>query len=143
VTGEELVYCRPSATRVPVHGAHLLCWYFMTTFLQLFSFWRLHISAVYCICGCYHILERCNPDPWPHVASHHMSISQLLSSCCYLFTVLNSGLLFYTKRVSSTPSQPRPLPLPTQRHRHIPERICEINSSIDMYSYLCTFLKLE
>jgi len=33
-----------------------------------------------------------------------------------LFTVLNSGLLFYTKRVSTTPttpSQPRPLPAGT------------------------------
>jgi len=45
-----------------------------------------------------------------------MSIGQLLSSCCYLFTVLNSGLLFYTKRVSTTPATPsklRPLPSPT------------------------------
>jgi len=31
----------------------------------------------------------------------------------YLFTVSNSGLLFYSKRVSTTPSHPRPLPLPT------------------------------
>ena len=30
-----------------------------------------------------HALERCSP--WPHVASHHMSISQLLSSCSVLF----------------------------------------------------------
>ena len=36
-------------------------------------------------------LERCNP--WPHVANCHMSISHLLSSCCHLFTVSNSGLL--------------------------------------------------
>jgi len=82
-------------------------------------------------------LERCNPRP--HVASRHMSISQLLSSCCYLFTVLNSGLLFYTKRVSitpTTPSQPRPLPSATPSpthccHWHIPELICEINSRTD------------
>jgi len=32
------------------------------------------------------------------------SIRQLLSSCCYLFTILNSGLLFYTKRVPTTPT---------------------------------------
>jgi len=32
---------------------------------------------------------------------------------CYLFAVSNSGLVFYTKRVSTTPSQPRPLPSPT------------------------------
>ena len=67
------------------------------------------------------LLERCC-NPWPHVANRHVSISQLLSSCCYLFTVLNSGLLLYTKRVSTTPttpSQPRPLPSPTQRHRHV------------------------
>jgi len=30
-------------------------------------------------------------------------------SSCYLFTVSNSGLLSATKRVSTTPSQPRPL----------------------------------
>ena len=34
------------------------------------------------------------------------SIRQLLSSCCYLFTVLNSGLLFYTKRVPTMPTTP-------------------------------------
>jgi len=39
--------------------------------------------------------------------------TEKLYSCCYLFTVLNSGLLFYTKRVSTMPSQPRPLPSPT------------------------------
>ena len=77
------------------------------------------------------LLEQCNP--WPHVANHHMSISQLLSSCCHLFMLLNSGLLFYTEHVSTTsttPSQPiccRHI----AAHRHIPELICEINSSID------------
>ena len=64
----------------------------------------------------YITLERCYP--WPHVAisPYVPSLSQLLSSCCYLFTVLNSSLLFYTNRVSNTPtmsSQPRPLPSPT------------------------------
>jgi len=44
-----------------------------------------------------------------------------------LLKVLNSGLLYYTKHVSTTPSQPRPpvtytLASPTH---------CEINSSID------------
>jgi len=34
------------------------------------------------------------------------------STGCYLFTVSNSCLFFYTKRVSITPSQPRP-PSPT------------------------------
>jgi len=35
------------------------------------------------------------------------------STNCYIFTVSNSALLFYTKHVSTTPSQPRPLPSPT------------------------------
>jgi len=35
------------------------------------------------------------------------------STGCYLFTVSSSGLLFYTKRVSTTPSQLRPLPSST------------------------------
>jgi len=50
----------------------------------------------YCV-----ILELCNP--WPHVTSRHNVHNQLLSSCCYLFRVLNSGLLFYTKHVLTTP----------------------------------------
>jgi len=32
-----------------------------------------------------YVLERCNP--WSRFANRLMSISQLLSSCCYLFTV--------------------------------------------------------
>ena len=43
---------------------------------------------------CLVLLEWCKP--WPHVTTCHASIRQLLSSCCYLFTVLSSGLLFYT-----------------------------------------------
>jgi len=34
----------------------------------------------------------------------------LLSSCCYLFTVLHSCLLFYTKRVLTTPTPSQPCP---------------------------------
>jgi len=82
----------------------------------------------------YKQLERCNP--WPHVANRHMSISQLLSSCCCLFTVLNSGLPFYTKRVSTTPttpSQTRPLPSPTH---------CGVNSSIEIDKLQRATLKL-
>ena len=41
--------------------------------------------------GYWGVLERCNP--WSHVANRHVSIRQLLSTCCYLFTVSNSGLL--------------------------------------------------
>jgi len=47
----------------------------------------------------------CRESPYVHKSA--------MSSCCYLFTVLNSGLLFYTKRVSTTPSRSRPFPLPT------------------------------
>jgi len=36
-----------------------------------------------------------------------------------------------TKRVSTTPSQPRPLP---SRHRHIPELTCGFNNSNDVKS---------
>jgi len=42
----------------------------------------------------------------------HFSIivaDRQFSTGCYLFTVSNAGLLFYTKRLSTTPSQPRPL----------------------------------
>jgi len=60
------------------------------------------------------ILKQCNP--WPHVANRHMSISQLLSSCYNIFTVLNSGLLFYTKRVSTTPTSPSQPPPPSPTH---------------------------
>jgi len=41
--------------------------------------------------------------------NRRVSISQLLSSYCYLFYVLNSGLLFYTKRVLTTPTTPTPV----------------------------------
>jgi len=54
------------------------------------------------------LLERCNP--WRHVANRHMSISQLLSSSCYLFTLSNSGLLSL--------QWPRPASH-AHRHRHI------------------------
>jgi len=67
------------------------------------------------------LLDRSNP--WPHVAIHHISISQLLSSCCYLFTVSNSGLL--------SVQRPRPASHAHFHHSHIPELICGVNSSID------------
>jgi len=68
-----------------------------------------------CTCSASYALELCNP--WSHVANRHMSISQVLSSCCYLFTVLNLGLLFCTKRVSTTPTTPsQPRPLPSRTH---------------------------
>jgi len=72
-------------------------------------------------------VERCNP--WLHVASRHISISQLLSSCCYLFTVSSSGLL----------SLQRPLPASHAhfRHSHIPAFICGVNSSIDDVASCC------
>jgi len=54
-------------------------------------------------------LERRNP--WPHVANRHMSISQLLSSCCYLFTVSNSGLLSVLRPCSASHAH--------FRHRHL------------------------
>ena len=66
-------------------------------------------------------LERRNP--WPHVANHHISISQLLSSCCYIFTVSNLGLL--------SMQRPRPASHAHFLHSHIPELICGVNSSID------------
>jgi len=67
------------------------------------------------------ILDRCNP--WPHVANRHISISQLLSSCCYLFTVSNSGLL--------SVQRPRPASHAHFCHSHVPELICGVNRSID------------
>jgi len=67
------------------------------------------------------VLDRRNP--WPHVANRHISISQLLSSCCYLITVSNSGLL--------SVQRPRPAIQPHFRHSHIPELICGVDSSID------------
>ena len=72
------------------------------------------------------ILMRCNP--WPHVANCHISISQLLLSCCYLFTVSNSGLL--------SVQLPRPASHAHFRHRHIPELICEINRCYVMVTFL-------
>jgi len=71
--------------------------------------------------GVYLILDRCNP--WPHVANRHMSLSQLLSTCCYLFTISSSGLLFVQRL--------RPASHAHFRHSHIPELICGFNSSID------------
>jgi len=53
------------------------------------------------------------------------------SSGCYLFTVSNWGLISVTKRVSTTPSQPRPLP---SRHLHIPELTYGFNNSNDVKS---------
>ena len=67
------------------------------------------------------LLDRCNP--WPHVANRHISISQSLSSCCYLFTVSNSGLL--------SVQRPRPASHAHFCHSHIPEIVCGVNSSID------------
>jgi len=65
-------------------------------------------------------LERCNP--WPHVANR-TSISQLLSSRCYLFTVFNSGLLSVQRL--------RPASHAHFRHRHISVTdTCGLNSSI-------------
>ena len=66
-------------------------------------------------------LDRCNP--WLHVANRHISISQLLSSCCYLFTAYNSDLL--------SMHRPRPASHAHFRHLHIPELICGFNISID------------
>jgi len=48
------------------------------------------------------------------------------STGCYLFTVSNSDLLSVTKRVSTTPSQPRPL-----RHR----QPCGFDTSNDRLQY--------
>jgi len=80
-----------------------------------------------CICARRIPLERCNP--WPHVANRHMSISQLLSSCCYLFTVSNSGLL--------SVQRPHPASHTHFRHGHISVTdTCEINSTIDEQMYL-------
>jgi len=47
-----------------------------------------------------------------------------LSTCCYLFTVSNSGLL--------SVQRPRPASDAHFRHSHIPELICGVNSSIDI-----------
>jgi len=69
-------------------------------------------------------LDRCNP--WAHVANRHISISQLLSSCCYLFAFCNSGLL--------SMQRPRKANHEHFRHSHIPELICGFNSSIDWQS---------
>ena len=57
------------------------------------------------------LLER----PQPRCTDHFSNTvaDREFSTGCYLFTVSNSGLLLYTKRVSTTPSQPRPLPSPT------------------------------
>jgi len=71
--------------------------------------------------SCY-LLDRCKL--WPLVANRHICISQLLSSCCYLFTVSNSGLL--------SAQRPRPASPAHFRHSHIPELICGVNSSIDL-----------
>jgi len=62
---------------------------------------------------------RCNP--WPHVANRHISVSQLLWSCCYLVTVSNSGLL--------SVQRPRTASHAHFRHSHITELICGVNSS--------------
>jgi len=59
----------------------------------------------------------------PHVANRNIFISQLLSSCCYLFIVSNSGLL--------SVQRPRPASHAHFRHSYIPELICGVNSSID------------
>ena len=70
------------------------------------------------------------------VADRHISISQLLWSCCYLFTVFNSGLL--------SVHRPRPA-----SHAHFGHRqLCEINSSIDYITRLgtcrtCCFVPLR
>ena len=81
-------------------------------------------------CSSYIVLTR-TVQPVATCPNRHMSISQLLSSRRYLFTVLNSSVLFYTRSVSTTPttpSQPRPLPSPTHcRRRHIPNTF--LNSS--------------
>jgi len=45
--------------------------------------------------------------------------TEKLYSCCYLFTVFNSGLLFYIKHASTTPSQQRQLPSPTHSWTHL------------------------
>jgi len=74
-------------------------------------------------------LERCNP--WPHVANRHMSISQLLSSCCYLFTALNSGVLFCILNVCR-PRSPRPGSHAHCRHRHISVADTFLNSSVKL-----------
>jgi len=52
----------------------------------------------------------CRQSPYVH--------KPVVVTCCYLFTVLNSGLLFYSKRESTTPTTPcsQPLPLPSRSH---------------------------
>ena len=67
-------------------------------------------------------LDRCNP--WPHVAS-----------CCYLFTVFNSGLL--------SVQRPRPANQVHFRHSQIPEFICGFNSSIDRCIFFSFRLQLR
>ena len=80
----------------------VFCYFKTVTFCQ---------SVVCCVIIV--ILERCNP--WPHVVSCHVSISQLLSSCCYLFTISNSGLLSIQR--------PRPA-----SHAHL-TLACQVHSS--------------
>jgi len=61
-----------------------------------------------------------------HVANRNISISQLLSSRCYLFIVSNSGLL--------SVQRPRPASHAHFRHSYIPELISGVNSSIDFFA---------
>jgi len=85
----------------------------------------LLVCVVWVTRACYsrnNTLDRYNP--WPHVANCHICISQQLSTCCYLFTVSNSGL-FSVQR-------PRPASHAHFRPSHIPELICGVNSSIDL-----------
>jgi len=73
------------------------------------------------------VLERCNQ--WLHVGNRHMSTSQLIVKLLLLIYSFQFRSAF---PATTTPSQPRPLPSQTHyRHRHIPELICEVNSSIN------------
>jgi len=63
--------------------------------------------------------ERCNQ--WPRVGNRLISITLLLSSCCYLFTVSNSGLL----------SMQRPRPVSPAHFRFVTHTF--LDSSVVFY----------
>ena len=70
-------------------------------------------------------LERRNP--WPHVTNRYVHKPAIVK----LLLLIYSFQFRSAFRATTTPSQSRPLPSPTHyRHRHSPELICEINSSI-------------
>ena len=75
--------------------------------------------------GSYFSIKLDRLNPWSHVPNRQISISQLLSRRCYLFTVSDSGLL--------SVQRPRPASPAHFRHSHIPKLICGFNSSIDIY----------